>query len=148
MLAGMGTTAGVDKRALGGLTIDARTQPKRILTFRIGGTAKLPPAPAPAPIAALPDPTYRASAALAAQGAGIYNLRCIACHGINVESGGTAPDLRMSAVPQTAEAFRAVVHDGALEENGMPRFAEFSDAELAALRQFLRSRAADLRQGN
>jgi len=147
VLVGMGTTAGVVARALGGVRVDARTQIKRILTFRIGGTATLPPPPETPPLAALPDADYQPDPALAERGGALFNLRCVACHGINAEAGGTAPDLRSSGVPQSAEAFAAVVRDGGLVQNGMPRFAELTDAELAGLRQFIRARAAALRTG-
>ncbi|WP_157219344.1 PQQ-dependent dehydrogenase, methanol/ethanol family [Flavisphingomonas formosensis] len=144
VLVGMGTTAGVDARALGGVRIDARTQMKRILSFRIGGTAALPPPPETPPLAAPADPDYRPDPALATRGGALFNLRCVACHGIDAQAGGTAPDLRSSDVPHSAEAFAAIVRDGALVENGMPRFGELSDAELAGLRQFVRARAAAL----
>jgi quinohemoprotein ethanol dehydrogenase len=61
---------------------------------------------------------------------------------MNAAAAGAAPDLRVSSIPLSAEAFRRVVHDGALVPNGMPRFEELSDAELNDARQFLRSRAA------
>lgn len=146
VLVGMGTTPGLDRRAQGGLTIDARTQAKRILTFRIDGNAKLPKPQPATPLVAAPDPTYQSNPALAAAGANVYNLRCTACHGVNVESGGIAPDLRASPVLQNAQVFLSIVREGALQMNGMPRFGELSDAETTALRQFLRSRGADLRK--
>ena len=47
----------------------------------------------------------------------------------------------------SAEALASVVRDGALVPNGMPRFQEITDEQLADLRHYLRSRAADLRGG-
>ncbi len=40
-----------------------------------------------------------------------------------------------------------MVRGGALVANGMPKFGEYSDQDLAALRQYVRSRAAALRSG-
>jgi quinohemoprotein ethanol dehydrogenase len=42
----------------------------------------------------------------------------------------------------TAEAFGQVVQGGALLPAGMPRFDDLSDADIADVRQYLRSRAA------
>ena len=72
---------------------------------------------------------------------------CTNCHGSNAVSAGNAPDLRASAIPLSAEAFARVVRDGALLDKGMPRFEEFDDQKLNAIRQFIRSRSADLRAG-
>lgn len=112
----------------------------------IDGKAKLPPA-APVKVAALPDPDYRPDPTLAGAGANVYNQRCWACHGFGARSGGSAPELRASPIPQSAEAFTAIVRDGALVANGMPKFPELTDTDLAAVRQYLRSRATDLREG-
>ena len=143
---GMGTSAGINAATHGGIAIDNRTQAKRILTFMIDGKAKLPPA-APVKVAALPDPDYRPDPTLAGAGANVYNQRCWACHGFGARSGGSAPELRASPIPQSAEAFTAIVRDGALVANGMPKFPELTDTDLAAVRQYLRSRATDLREG-
>ena len=113
----------------------------------LDGKASLPPAPPPFVLKPIADPEYRPDPALAARGAVIFGGNCLACHGFNAEAGGYGPDLRASPIPQSPEAFRAIVHDGALKETGMPQFAEFSEADLAALRQYLRSRADDLRAG-
>jgi quinohemoprotein ethanol dehydrogenase len=147
VVVGMGTSAALDARAHGGLQFDARTQKRRVLTFMIGGKAQLPPAPPPFKLTPVADPDYRPDPALAKRGETVFASNCIACHGFNAEGGGAAPDLRVSAVPQDAAAFRSVVHDGALKETGMPQFAELPDADLAALRQYFRSRNAGLRAG-
>jgi quinohemoprotein ethanol dehydrogenase len=69
-----------------------------------------------------------------------YDLHCLACHGIGVVAQGNAPDLRASAVPQSAEAFTGIVHGGALLAKGMPTFEELGAPALEDLRQFLRAR--------
>jgi len=44
--------------------------------------------------------------------------------------------------------FDSVVRGGALLRNGMPRFGDLTVQQEAAIRQYLRSRAADLRAGH
>lgn len=144
LLTGVGTTAGVWGGALGGLHVDSRSQARRVLTFVIGGRRTLPRA-GPARFEVAADPDYREDSALEAKGAGVYYGNCVLCHGIDVNAGGYAPDLRSSQMPQSAEAFGAVVRDGALLPNGMPKFDEMSKSDLEALRQFIRSRAAAAR---
>lgn len=144
VLVGMGTTPGTSAATLGGISIDYRTQARRVLTFIIGGTARLPVSTT-GKISAQLDPEYKPQPALAARGEAIYNGRCVVCHGFNAQSGGTAPDLRASAALTAAEAFDAIVRGGALVENGMPRFHELKDNELSEVRQYLRSRSKDLR---
>jgi quinohemoprotein ethanol dehydrogenase len=146
VLVGMGTSAAVDAASHGGIAIDARTQRKRVLTFVLDGKAALPPAPPPFIVKALPDPGYRPDPALAAKGESLF-INCIACHGWGAISGGGAPDLRASPVVLSAEAFDGTVRGGGLVGNGMPKFDELSDQDLAGLRQYVRSRAADLRSG-
>ncbi len=148
VLVGMGTTLGIAGPRLAKYDINPRTQARRMLTFALDGTAKLPPRVQSAEVLLPPaDPDYRPDAALAKTGEGVFGARCGVCHGGAAVSGTHAPDLRRSAIPTSAEAFASVVRDGALEANGMPKFDEISDQELAAMRQYLRSRADDLRQG-
>jgi quinohemoprotein ethanol dehydrogenase len=61
-------------------------------------------------------------------------------------SGGAAPDLRKSAVPLDADAFKAVLHDGALMSRGMGRFSQLSDEQLEGLRNYIRQRARETKQ--
>lgn len=146
VLVGMGTSVGFDARTIGGLTFDYRTQRRRILTFMIGGEASLPPLEV-FKLELEADSDYRPNSALAAQGFSLFNKYCVICHGVNAAGGISAPDLRKSPVPPSAEAFTAIVHGGILASNGMPGFEELPSSDLSALRQYLRSRAADVRAG-
>lgn len=146
VVVGMAGSAALDPPSLGGLVFDYRTQKRRVLTFVLDGKAELPPAPLPV-IQAASDPDYKPDPALAGKGAGIFGFNCGICHGPAAVSGGTAPDLRRSDIPPAADIFDAVVHDGTLVANGMPRFNDLSEGDIAALRQYIRSRAADLRAG-
>jgi quinohemoprotein ethanol dehydrogenase len=146
VVVGMTGTAAIDPRSLGGLIFDYRTQKRRVLTFALDSNTELPPAPPPV-IQAAPDPDYKADAALAAKGAANFGFNCGICHGPEAVSGGTAPDLRSSDIPSAADIFHAVVHDGARVAEGMPSFKDLSESDIAAIRQYIRSRAADLRAG-
>lgn len=145
VLTGMGLSAAVDASTLP-RRFDYRTQARRVLTFVLGGKATIPPS-APYKLQPIADADYRPNPAAAGRGAMVF-IHCLACHGLNADGGGgLAPDLRASEIPQSAEAFDSVVRQGALVPAGMPTFAELTDAEMADLRQFLRGRAADVREG-
>ncbi len=119
-----------------------RTSPRRMLTFALDGKAVLPP---PAPKAEIPlaEADFPVDPALVRRGDAVYAAHCGTCHGAAAVGRGAAPDLRASRVPLDAEAFRQVVHEGALLPAGMPRFAELSAGDLEALRHYLRRRAVD-----
>jgi quinohemoprotein ethanol dehydrogenase len=125
---------------------DAGSQKKRVLTFALGGKVVLPPQNM-VEFRAANDPDYRPDPGLVPQGAEIYGHYCTPCHGGAAVSGGTGPDLRASSVPQSEGAFDAIVRGGTLTATGMPRFEEFDATEIAALRQYIRSRADDERNG-
>jgi len=126
---------------------DVHSQPRRVLTFQLDAHAALPPAPPRYQAVAPADPDYRPDPTLAAEGNVVYHRQCYVCHGVGAQAGGIAPDLRASTVPQSAEAFGQIVHDGTLMTNGMPRFDQLTDRQLDALRQYLRGRAHDLAIG-
>jgi quinohemoprotein ethanol dehydrogenase len=125
--------------------IDPRTQARRVLTFAIGGKATLPPRTQPLPPP--PDPEFKSDAAKAMTGLVAYETHCSTCHGSSAVGIGNGPDLRRSAIPLDRAIFAQVVRAGLLQPRGMPKFGEFDDAKLEAIRQYLRSRSADLRAG-
>jgi quinohemoprotein ethanol dehydrogenase len=118
-----------------------------VLTFVLDGNASLPPAAPPFKVQPIADPDYRDDAALTAKGFDVFNKHCITCHGWQAIAGGVGPDLRGSAVPLSPQALDDVVRGGALIGNGMPKFGGITDPDMVALRQYIRSRAADLRAG-
>jgi quinohemoprotein ethanol dehydrogenase len=144
-MVGIGGGAGTTPSSYGGIAVDYRTQRKRALTFVLDGRAELPPAPPPYVVKAAADPGYHADPALEAKGAHLFTHTCYLCHGGGAVSGGSAPDLRASQVPLSAQAFASVVRGGALAVNGMPKITDLSGDDLEALRQYIRSRAAELR---
>ena len=123
------------------VSIDYRTQARRILTFAIGGKATIP-ASRNEPLTPMEDTDYKPNKPLEDKGYLTFALHCAVCHGVDAIASGHAPDLRNSTVALNDEAFAGVVRDGVLVPNGMPRFHEFDDGQLAALRQYLRARAA------
>lgn len=116
-----------------------RATPRRVLTFAIGGVAVLPRSPS---VQRHIQRRSRASVDLgmARRGGRLYASNCSHCHGPDVVSGGAAPDLRASPVPEHREAFRRVVQEGLLIREGMPQFRELTNADLDQIRMFIQSR--------
>ena len=119
---------------------DPRVHPRRLLTFTLDSNSQLPSTPPRRPAVPLDPAQFVVDPAKAKQGEYEY-ARCTLCHGMGVVAGGIAPDLRASPVLLSPEAFAHVVRDGALASRGMPRFAELTDAQLEALRHFVRQTA-------
>jgi quinohemoprotein ethanol dehydrogenase len=122
--------------------VDYKTLERRVLTFSLDGSARLPPK-RPADFSKPADPDFKASPESIASGSAIFNGRCAVCHGFKAVSAGFAPDLRRSVVPLSKDAFEAVVLKGALRQNGMPMYDNLTQAELAATRDYIRAQAHD-----
>jgi PQQ-dependent dehydrogenase (methanol/ethanol family) len=136
--AGWGGTFSVTAGAV--VTGAAAGGTNRVLTFKLGGKAELPPLKTvarpldPPPAAAAPEKV--------AQGKGLYQVYCFYCHGDTAVGGGTLPDLRFSATLGSADAWKAIVLDGTLARNGMISFARHLKAEDAeAVRAYVVERA-------
>jgi PQQ-dependent dehydrogenase (methanol/ethanol family) len=130
-----------------GEALKAAVKPRvnRVVTFRIGGNAKLP-IPAEAPETPLAPPPSTASEKLIGQGRELYHVRCWMCHGDSVVNHGGVPDLRRSGAIADEVAFRAFVLDGAAEPLGMPNFSkDLKPAEVEAIRAYVIKRANDLK---
>ena len=77
-----------------------------------------------------------------ARGERLYADNCAMCHDTAYGNRGLFPDLRYSPMINTAEAFRAVVIDGALQSKGMASFkARFGADEAEMLRAYITQRA-------
>jgi quinohemoprotein ethanol dehydrogenase len=118
---------------------DARLHPRRLLAFVLDGKAKLPPTPPPTFAQPLDGPEMTLDEALVKDGIQQWS-RCQLCHGPGAVAGGTAPDLRASAMALNAAQFSLFVRTGN-EAKGMPKFTELGDHELDALRHYIRDRA-------
>ena len=113
----------------------------RLLVFKLGGTAQLPPEP---PLARLPldPPPSGATPEQIAQGARAYARFCGACHGDAAYGSTELPDLRRSQLIADARSWARVVHDGALSSQGMVGFAKVLDSgEIEAIRAYVIKRA-------
>lgn len=143
VLTGAGTSAGIEHHLMP-VPVDYRTMARRVLTFSIGGKAKLPPS-APDVVTVAEDADYTPDQAAAGRGAATF-MHCIVCHGVGADAAGAAPDLRASAVLSSAETFDQIVRQGALVAQGMPKFQELTNRELADLRQYIRAQADALRR--
>jgi alcohol dehydrogenase (cytochrome c)/quinohemoprotein ethanol dehydrogenase len=112
----------------------------RVLAFKLGGTAALPPLPELPPPP--PPPDDFGSEDQIAAGAAHYTRICSVCHGVGAISGGVVPDLRHSVYTGDAVAWRSVVIEGALSERGMISFAPiFSEEDAEAIRAFVAHQA-------
>ena len=141
VLAGVSGTAGLYGSLSAQFGWQARAQPRRLLAFRLNGRAKLPPSPPPERVAIPDDPGFAPEAQQVARGEAVYAALCLGCHGPQAVAGGSAPDLRASPIPRSAEGFERVVRGGALQPVGMPGFAELPPDQVEALRSYLRGRA-------
>ena len=114
----------------------------RVVVFRLNGNAPYPrinTALLPVP---LPPVIAGSTPELVAHGAKVFNTYCAGCHGFGAISGDVTPDLRRSGFIQDADAFASVVTEGALLQNGMPRFgAAISNPDVESIRIFLASEA-------
>jgi alcohol dehydrogenase (cytochrome c)/quinohemoprotein ethanol dehydrogenase len=114
----------------------------RLLVYKLGGKAQLPP-PKPLPAARVLDPPAAfGTPAQLARGERVYNDNCTMCHDTQYGNRGLFPDLRYTPLLKSAEAFQAVVLGGALESRGMASFrTRFGADDAEALRAYITQRA-------
>jgi quinohemoprotein ethanol dehydrogenase len=113
----------------------------RLLVYKLGGTAVLPPAVAP-PVQILNPPPAFGTAEELTHGGHLYDRFCGTCHGAQAQSNGMFPDLRYSGALQSADPFQAIVLDGALKQNGMVSFkSALSPADAEDVRSYIVGRA-------
>lgn len=134
---------GVYPLLLGELAKKSNDRPNRsrVLTFVIGGTAKLPEQDMNR-MAMQEPPAPFGTPAQIEQGRIAYAQSCGGCHGDGVRSGGVLPELRASAVAGDSAAWRSVVIDGVLAANGMVGFSkDLTIADAEAVRAYVVARA-------
>ena len=113
----------------------------RLLVYKLGGTAKLPPAP-PLELRPLDPPPLRADAETVKRGAASYARFCGTCHGDAAIGGTLNPDLRRSAALEDAATWSTIVHEGGLADSGMASFAKvLTKAQVEEVRQYVIARA-------
>jgi len=113
----------------------------RLLTFKLGGTAALPPLAKPTTEVASfkgPGPTKQE----VARGEALYSRHCQTCHGSAAVGGGVLPDLR-HIPPEIQAGFSAIVLQGALKSQGMPAFGQWlNEDDAKAILAYLHQRAS------
>ena len=114
----------------------------RILTFAIGGTARLeiPPFGHTGP----PKPAMHmnASRETVHEGKLLYATYCIGCHGVDAVAGAL-PDLRY-ATAEVHKQFSSIVLGGARESRGMPPFNDLlTQAQVRTIQAYVLSRAEE-----
>ena len=114
----------------------------RMLVFKLGGTAMLPPNQPYTPPALNPPPST-ASADVIKHGEEEYSQYCSVCHGQDgVQQRGTFPNLMVSGLLHSQQGFDQVVLQGQRIEKGMGNFSkELQPADSAAVREYLIARA-------
>lgn len=112
----------------------------RLLVFKLGGTATLPAVSASE--RPLDPPPFRGTDAQVASGSYNFGRYCSQCHNDAAVGSTVLPDLRRSAALENRDTWMAIVHDGALKDNGMVSFApSLSRDEIEAIRQYVIKRA-------
>jgi quinohemoprotein ethanol dehydrogenase len=138
--AGWGGVVGL---APGELTRDSHVAANvpRMLAFKLGGTAKLPPLPV-ATARVLDPPADGADATTLTEGKALYHRYCGTCHGDSAVSSGVLPDLRYSALLKDSGAWQHTVRDGPLMDKGMVAFKEeVSESAADKIRAYVIHRA-------
>ncbi|MDG2003323.1 MAG: PQQ-dependent dehydrogenase, methanol/ethanol family [Novosphingobium sp.] len=140
VLVGYGGSPGAGTKMMqGGWKYGA--QKRRLLAFALDGDVSLSPSLlADFTVSPVDDPTIRIDAADVSAGSQLY-LRCVNCHGMQLQSGGVAPDLRESTLAMDMDSLWSVLHDGSLQRRGMPRYEKLTRGEVRQLRAYVRSGA-------
>ena len=117
----------------------------RVLVYKLGGSAVLPPPSPPAP-AIVFAPANFGDDATVAKGHDLYTQNCSLCHENGRGMGNYFPDLRYSPMLTSAASFKAVVLEGILTENGMLSFAKaLSPPDAESIRAYLTKIANDVK---
>jgi quinohemoprotein ethanol dehydrogenase len=113
----------------------------RVLAFKLGGTAVLPPIPPPPALIA--PPRLNAGPEEIKRGEAAYLKTCAQCHGESVISTNAIPDLRRMT-PQTHSEFADIVLRGTRASKGMVSFADVVSADdVEAIHAYVTARAWD-----
>jgi quinohemoprotein ethanol dehydrogenase len=139
VLAGWGGPMVLNNRPVG----RGKVGPGLLLAFSIGGAA--PFTPFVRKISPVPMPTFKLAASRAEieKGRVLFATFCGRCHGGNVVSGGSVPDLRY-AEEETHQMFEEIVRGGARRQFGMPSFADdLTSAEARLIHAYILDRARE-----
>ena len=113
----------------------------RLVVLKVGGDVALPAPPATTALAWNP-PAQIGTAAQIAAGKANFGRYCMVCHGDSAIGNGFTPDLRVSGTLANADAWKAVLLDGALKDRGMVSFASvLTPADAEAIRAYVIERS-------
>ncbi|HZV17430.1 MAG TPA: PQQ-dependent dehydrogenase, methanol/ethanol family [Sphingobium sp.] len=119
-------------------------QPGRVVVFKLGGTAKLPPDPGRAPPANPAKEKW--TPAQVEAGSALFTRNCARCHSAAAVSPNIVPDLRRSASLPNKDLWQQIVYDGLLESNGMVGWSTIlTRDEIDLIRGFVSSQAEKLK---
>ena len=108
----------------------------RVLVYKLGGKASLPPVPERNRKLEKPLPVT-ATAQVIEHGQVIYQRHCSYCHGDAMRTGGLTPDLRYSS-SAIHGIWEKIVIEGVLAPAGMVGFSKFlSSDDAEAIRQYV-----------
>jgi len=139
VVAGWGSAFSLQAGKLAGMSGNLRNV-SRVLAFKVGGKATLPPLP-PQEKLALNPPASTADPATIARGEQLFGRNCAACHGESAVGGGTVPDLRASSFLGN-DFWYEIVLNGAMKDAGMAPFKSVLDHQDAeAIRAYVIRRA-------
>jgi quinohemoprotein ethanol dehydrogenase len=111
----------------------------RLLVFKLGGEAKLPPLDSDR--AATWKPVFTGSPEVVAKGRDLFARHCAACHG--EEARGGVKDLRYAS-EETHKQFLAILLGGARQDRGMASFADtLSTSDAEAIHQYVIARTLE-----
>jgi alcohol dehydrogenase (cytochrome c)/quinohemoprotein ethanol dehydrogenase len=117
----------------------------RLVAFKLGGKAELPPLQAE-DARKVPYLGRANAEGDPAKGKTHYDTICAACHGVAAVSTTAVPDLRYSPAIIDANAFKVIVLDGERAAKGMVGFASMLGApEAEAIRAYLVQQAGQLK---
>ncbi|MEO8315457.1 MAG: PQQ-dependent dehydrogenase, methanol/ethanol family [Pseudomonadota bacterium] len=119
----------------------------RMLVFALGAKATLPPNQNYTALQ-LDPPSSTAMAEVIKAGGEKYSQYCAVCHGVDgVQTRGTFPNLTVSPMLHSQQAFDQVVLQGVRQEKGMGNFSkDLKSEDTLAVREYLVARANALKK--
>jgi PQQ-dependent dehydrogenase (methanol/ethanol family) len=114
----------------------------KLLVFKLDGDVNLP-APSVRDRSIPEPPPLQLSMEDVERGELLYHENCAVCHGVYAKSSGVIPDLRFMPA-ERHQAFKQIVLDGILADNGMASFADMVDeADVERIQAYVVYRAIE-----
>ncbi len=142
VLAGYGGAYGVS----GAISPNTGPRPNgRLLVFALGGKAPYTVQRLASSPPVIVDQSW--SPAAVEHGRRIFETTCAMCHGAGAHSSGVLPDLRRSGVLANADAWKEILINGALQDQGMVSFKKWlSPTDVEDVRGYVATRAKALKK--